>query len=392
MPNLNQLKAALFAPGPEGFWGLPLLLWGDPGVGKTAMLAAAGKRFGLPYYRISPGERGEGQFGVVPVPGTDGFLHYPAPDWVKVLEKGGILFVDEINTAVHAVQSALLGLVQLRTIGSYQFGNRVRTFGAANETIDAAGGWNLPNSVNNRFGHLPFEGLGVDDWITGFIGGFGSEEGEVIDAEAEERRVLAAWPEANARARGQVAGFIQRRPDLLHTKPLKGAGIRSWPSRRSVEYTACALASSEVHHLTESESDEFSGAFAGAPWMGEFASWRQNADLPDFVAVVDRKAKFAHSVRRLDRTMAVLTGCVAVAKDTVIRPGKDGEADTAKRKARAGVCWELLGDVMKDAADVAVPAARVLVKTKLFGAAVPESRPLLVKIQPILAAAGIEAV
>ena len=142
--NQKILHAGAFCPSPEGHWGLPMLLHGEPGTGKTSNIRAVSKSSGLFCYRISPGERGEGQFGVVPVPGADGYLHYPAPDWAYQLEQGGILFVDEINTAPPALQAALLGLVQLRTLGSFVFNKRVRVIGAANSTGDAAGGWDLP--------------------------------------------------------------------------------------------------------------------------------------------------------------------------------------------------------------------------------------------------------
>ena len=97
--NHRILHAAMFCPTPEGFFGLPILLWGPPGIGKTGMIRAFARSTGLPYERLSPAERGEGQFGVVPVPGEDGRLHYPPPDWSQKFERGGILFVDEINTA-----------------------------------------------------------------------------------------------------------------------------------------------------------------------------------------------------------------------------------------------------------------------------------------------------
>lgn len=142
--NQKILHALFFCPNPEGWWGLAALLHGEPGTGKTSNIRAVSKSSGLYSYRISPGERGEGQFGCVPVPAADGLLDYPAPRWAGLLEHGGILFVDEINTAPPALQAALLGLVQLRTLGSFIFNRRVRVIGAANSTADAAGGWDLP--------------------------------------------------------------------------------------------------------------------------------------------------------------------------------------------------------------------------------------------------------
>jgi MoxR-like ATPase len=378
MALLNLLRAALFCPGPDGFWGRPLILWGDPGTGKTSVVAALARACGLAYERLSPAERGEGQFGVVPVPGTDGRLHYPAPAWADRFTQGGLLFVDEINTAAPALQAPLLGLVQLRTLGEHVFPNRTRVLAAANETQDAAGGWDLAPALANRFGHFDFEGLSSADWTVGFLGGFSAEQEIPLNPVAEEERVMAAWPGADAAARGMVAGFIQRRPALLHCKPDRNAGAssRAWPSRRSVENAAVMLASAKVHGLNESETDELVAAFVGNAWVAEFATWRATADLPNPEDVLDGKVPWAHDPRRLDRTLAVLAGCAAV-----VAP-----AAAAKRAERSVVAWKLIGGVLNDAADVAIPAARVLLKARLQPA---ESRPILAKILPMLQAAGL---
>ncbi len=377
--NTAILKALMFCPSPEGAWGLPVLLWGEPGTGKTAMLRAVAKALGLYCYRVSPAEKGEGFFGVVPVPGADGCLHYPPPIWTQQIANGGVLFVDEISTAAPALQAPLLGLVQLRTIGDHQLGNRVRVIGAANETADAAGGWDLAPALCNRFGHFDFDGLDVNDWTVGLLGGFSTPESQApVDAVALEQHVMAAWPAADAYARGMVAGFITRRPELLHKRPARG-GDRAWPSRRSVEYATVALASARVHGLSEMDTDALMSAFVGVSWVSEFRAWTALQDLPDPVAVLDGTVKFAHDERRLDRTMALLGACAAL-----VIPDK-----AEKRLERGAALWALIGTVIQDAADIAIPPARALL---LSGLVVPKaSGPTLVKLLPILTAAGIQA-
>ncbi len=126
--NSKILHAALFCLAPEGFWGLPLIIWGDPGTGKTSFLKDSAKRTSMAYERLSPAERGEGQFGVVPVPHTDGFLHYPAPAWAQRFDNGGVLFLDEINTGAsgpagsHARAHAAPGARQLPVPDPYACG------------------------------------------------------------------------------------------------------------------------------------------------------------------------------------------------------------------------------------------------------------------------------
>jgi len=373
----NIVKAAFFTLSPEGFWGLPLLLWGEPGTGKTHLIKAICRRWGLAVERLSPGERGEGQFGVVPVPGADGFLHYPAPAWAGKFSEGGVIFVDELNTSSPALQASLLGLIQLRTIGSHTFGAHVRTIGAANETSDGAGAWDLAPAINNRFGHLKVEGLEAHDWITGYLGGWGAAEDDVQDATAEENRVLAAWASAEAVAKGQIAGFISRRPDLLHKRPAEGApDSRAWPSRRSVDYAGAVLASSKIHNLTETETYDFLGGFVGQAWVGEFHRWRVDADLPDPADVLDGRVKFEHSAARPDRTIAVLASCAALVAPKTAQ----------NRQARADVAWQIVAQVADTAIDLAAPAARALCAALLF---TPASTKVLVRFQGLFKAAGV---
>ncbi len=124
-PGFNQahdidiLRLCLTTPG-----ALTPVIVGPPGIGKSQRVKKLGAElFGDGMTEVlSPGERGEGAFGVVPVPNGDGYLHYPAPDWVKrFAESGrGLVFVDEINTAPPALQPALLGLILDGRIGGCQ--------------------------------------------------------------------------------------------------------------------------------------------------------------------------------------------------------------------------------------------------------------------------------
>jgi hypothetical protein len=382
--NNRIIHAALFTPTPEGFWGLPTLGWGKPGTGKTKGIGAAAAAANLPFYRLSPAEAGEGQFGVVPVPGADGFLHYPAPEWVQKFNtgRGGVLFVDEISTAPPALQAPLLGLVQLRVIGAYTFGPRVRIIAAANETQDAAGGWDLAPALANRFGHFDFEGLSSTDWVTGLLGGFANtDDTQHVDAEAEEARVMREWPSAIAMARGLVAAFIKVRPELLHKQPSRASNntSRAWPSHRSVEYATHALASARVHGLNEVDADEFVGGFVGLAWVTEFATFRQNLDLPDPAELLDGKVTFEHKSRRLDRTMAVLSSIAALVVPE----------NATKRKERGNAAWRIIETVVKDSADVAMPAATALARARMVGPDFPAHKGPLSKLFPTMKEAKV---
>lgn len=378
------IKAALFTVAGAGRWGLSMLFEAQPGTAKSTIISGTGAQCGLGCEMLSPGMRGEGAFGVVPVPDRVGdrtLLTYPPPEWVARLGERGIVFLDEINTAPPALQPPLLGLVLDGVIGATRLPPGVRRIAAMNSVEDAAGGWDLPPALANRFGHIKWEAPSVEHWTDWLLGESDGDLGTVLDAAKEEARVLAAWPLPWSRARGTVAGFIKRRPELLHKQPALGdpALSKAWPSRRSWEFATRAMASAEVQGLSDVDTEEFVAAFIGVAAAAELSQYIREADLPDPEELLDGKTGWKHDPRRLDLTMAVLGSCAALVQ----------AKDAPKRKERAAALWAIMAPIVKDAADVVVPAGRVLCKAHLSG--LPEARPVLAKIQPILKGAGITA-
>jgi hypothetical protein len=251
-----------------------------------------------------------------------------------------------------------------------------------NSTEDAAGGWDLAPPLANRFGHFKWDGPDASEWSDWALGGAnGQEVGEGFNAEAEEKRVMAAWPSPWAKARGVVAGFIQKRPELLHQMPKSGdpKASKAWPSHRTWEYAMRAIAGAEIHDLPEIERDELISAFIGSGAAGELITYITEADLPDPAELLDGQVSFEHEPKRLDRTAAVLASCAALVTS----------AKAVKQADRAAALWKICQPIVKDAADIVVPTGRALVKAKLSKS--PEARPVLLKLQPILAAAGVTA-
>ncbi len=384
MAMLRLIHAALFTPGTDGNWGLPLLFWGSPGVGKTAIIRDACRAAGLACEILSPGERGEGAFGVVPVPvqGTSGRteLSYPAPEWAIPLDTaGGVVFVDELTTAPPAVQPALLGLFLARRIGGFQFGPRVRILAAANPVDEAASGYELPVPLANRGGHTQWDAGGTEEWLSWLVGS-GAETDMPLAALVEEERVMNAWPNAEAKAKGLVAGFLRRRPELLHKQPKADdpQASRAWPSRRTWEMATRALAGAQVHALSDTDRASFVAAFIGDAAAAELLTHERTLDLPDPADLLDGKVKWKHSAKRLDTTAAVLAACTVL----VIPPQAE------KRAERAKVLAEIFNVVAKDAADVVVPSFRPFVQA-CYALVREEARPTLQQLAPILDLAGM---
>lgn len=374
------LRVALFTPGPSGMWGLPILLWGPPGVAKSAILRQLAAEYGMPFEVLSPACRGEGAFGVTPVP-DGGRMTYPRPDWTDKFEKAGrgIVFVDEINLAATHYAGALLGLLSDRVLGSYQLPPGVRVVAAANDISIAAasGGWDLSAPAANRVGHLDWGCPDIKVWSDWLLGGAEAAPG-VIDSGVEEKQVMAAWPQAWATARGSVAGFLSAHSTHLHAMPAGGSSelSKAWPSPRSWEYAARAMASSIVYGLSDVIRDEFVSAFVGTGAAGEFFTWYAKANLPNSADLLDGRVKWSHNPARLDVTMAVFGSAVAVCV---------GTDDPVLRRNRSERMWALLAQAADTAPDLIVIPAKALVQAKLFGSAVK----VLGKLNAVLKAANI---
>ncbi|MGW4569124.1 sigma 54-interacting transcriptional regulator, partial [Streptomyces sp. NPDC004561] len=116
---------------------LPVLLWGEPGIGKTAALTQLAETLELPLTTVIASVHEPSDFSGLPVVGDDPAVQgvpMAPPDWaVRLVRAGrGLLFLDELSTAPPAVQAALLRLVLERRVGALTLPPGVRIVAAAN--------------------------------------------------------------------------------------------------------------------------------------------------------------------------------------------------------------------------------------------------------------------
>lgn len=389
MSEMERLiKCMLFTPGPKG-WGLPLIFWGSPGVAKSDIIEKVTREWGMHLEVLSPGERGEGAFGVVPVPHEnkkgDMILRYPGPDFLAIFDEmeRGVLFIDEFNTAPNAVFPALLGAVHARRLGSSYLGAGVRILCAGNPEGHGGSGRDLPKTNANRMGHIEWEAPDATAWTQWLIGNDAKsmkvQVSETHDAEKEEARVLKLWDEEHAKVKGLLAGFIRRRPEQLHVEPEdeSPSASRAWQSRRTWDLASRAMAGASIHGLNEVEEMELISAFVGPGGAKELFTYRKEADLPDPVEVLEGKIKWKVDEERLDRTMAVLSACAAIVCSPNC-PDKDDRVESM---------WKLLGMVSDDSMkDIALVAGDPLMQ-KEIGTNTKTAIKVLAGLHPLILAA-----
>src|SRR3984885_1975060 len=113
--------------------GVPVLLWGSPGTGKTSAVLGLAERSGWPCEVVIGSIREPTDFGGLPVV-VEGEVRLAPPSWAKRLVAAGygLLFLDELTTAPPAVQAAMLRVVLERVVGDLVLPEDVRVVAAAN--------------------------------------------------------------------------------------------------------------------------------------------------------------------------------------------------------------------------------------------------------------------
>ncbi|MGW4054624.1 AAA family ATPase [Streptomyces sp. NPDC004779] len=325
-PQLEALALAVTA-------NQPVLLWGEPGIGKSAGMEQLAAALGVRLETVVASVHEPSDFAGLPVvgddPATTGVPMAP-PDWaVRLATTGhGLLFLDELSSAPPAVQAALLRVVLERKVGSLALPPSIRIVAAANPPSSAADGWHLTPPLANRFVHL--------DWTH--------------DPRTVARGMAGTWPEtvlpgvdparisgAIARARGVISGFLTARPGLAHHMPSAAEGRgRAWPSPRTWEMALRLLATG---YASGAGRDAQSAALIGA--VGEAAgielvSYLEHLDLPDPDRVLADPDAFALPERG-DRQLAFLIAVVAAVQSEPTRPRWEAGWEVLAKAVDAGV-------------------------------------------------------
>ncbi|MDT4916822.1 MAG: hypothetical protein QOH89_1522 [Pseudonocardiales bacterium] len=279
---------------------VPVLLWGAPGEGKTAVVESAVDQ-GWHVESLIVSHYEPSDFAGLPVIGKDGSVTLAPPAWAKRLaehEGPSIAFFDEFSTASPALQAAVLRPLTHFEVGSLQLPDTVSFVAAANPADVAASGWELAAPTASRFVHVDWalplevyaECLVTGDWPALPV----YETPARVEAERDRLRVL-------------VSGFLRARESQISAIPADAAGRgRAFPTPRTWDYAtrlaafaACVGAAKDVTRLLVA-------GCIGEVTAHEFLAWCARQDLPDPESLLADPHGYDFAGLRADRVYVVL--------------------------------------------------------------------------------------
>ena len=314
----------------------PVIMWGDPGVGKSSLIEK-GLAPALNIYceTVIASIREPSDFGGYPVAGEGRLQFLPAPFIYRVLEMndavgtyedlggrrkefvptldaegiiqreekpiGSILNLDELSTAPPAVQAACLRLVLDRYAGDTRLPDNCAVVAAANPPEIAAGGWEMSPPLSNRFIHLDAS-PDLKKFQAGMLSGWPTPNVRPLNAE---------WKKGLPAANGLTTAFLQSAQHRFNNPP-KGDSednVLAYPSPRTWEYAGTILAACK-DYASETTLIELLTGTVGAGPAAEFIEWRERLDLPDPEALLKNPKKL-RLPDRSDQAYAILTSVVA---------------------------------------------------------------------------------
>lgn len=255
----------------------PVMLWGAPGVGKSAVVRELCAQEGINFIDIRLSQREPVDLRGLPVPDGEQVRWLLSSEWPRDPASRGIILFDELTAADRMLQVAAYEMILDRRLGDlYQVPPGWLICAAGNRREDRAISQTLSSALANRFCHL------------------------------ELRADLATWTEwaQQQRLHPLVIAFLKYRPHCFFD--MGGSVERGWPSPRSW---------TRVAHLLEGGATLDADCLAlmvhgliGAAAATEFLAFmRLREELPDLDAILLGNVPF-EIPERMDLRHAIATG------------------------------------------------------------------------------------
>ena len=236
--------------------GQAVMIWGSPGIGKSEIVYQLGDTLNAKVFEIRANlyDPVDVRGGLKVVEQMDGTYRtkYGVPEDYPDSSYPGtvVLFIDDITHAPKATQAALMQLLLMDRIGTYQLPPNTIKIAAGNRSFDRAGAMGMTTAVQSRFRHYTLEPH-IDDFC----------------AHAHKIGMDPSIP-----------AFLRYRPNLLHDMDTtEGA----FPTPRTWSFVSNALPFIDDDGFYDIASCVGDGA------AGEYLSFRKiYHELPDIEQIV----------------------------------------------------------------------------------------------------------
>lgn len=264
----------------------PIMLWGPPGVGKSAIVHDVAGQLDVPVIDVRLAQREPVDMRGLPVPEGDSVRWLVASEWPRDPDSRGIIFFDELTAADRTLQAAAYELILDRKLGDlYRVPDGWYIAAAGNRTSDRAVAVPMSSALANRFCHLNIE-ADSRDWLK--------------------------WGR-RAGLHHAVLGFIAYRPELLFD--MGRDSQQGWPSPRTWERVSFVLTQAQRDDGPSLPQDMLDAQVEGL--IGEAAAieFRAFAGIADVgptahdILIHDRPCRFP---RRADQRHALVSALVHV--------------------------------------------------------------------------------
>lgn len=322
---LNDTLTAAFLTPIEDLSGLPIALWGAPGISKSSRIKQIAKRLQLPIEAIFPSTMQPESVSGVLIPDMKGGVntHLIVPAFRNLLKvEQGILFIDELSCAPEEVQAALMNVVLERKVEGQSFARGIRIIAAGNPLSSASAGWELTAPNANRFCHLGFPLPEIGAWKKWLQGN--QESLDVEGLSYFEALLKASWDSTFAKNTALFTTFLERHGTLWHKMPDEDDPLRgsAWPSPRTWYFALQAATTVQCLGFAKEVEDYLVQGCVGIEAFKDLETYHRELKLPSVNAVLS--GEWIPQLHELDVAFIALTNTSIVVLKALQEDSYDG--------------------------------------------------------------------